>query len=216
MRRLRAVLADDHGIVRRGLRALLEADESMEVVGEASTGREAVDLCESLTPDLAIFDIAMPQLNGIEAAELAIKRTPSLKVIMLSMYAHESYLIRSLVAGARGYLLKDAADEDLVPAVKAVAQGRSYFSPGISQMLASEYVRQIQDSGEQDSYSLLTTREKEILQLLAEGRSNKEAATVLSIGVSTVETHRANLMQKLNLHNTAELVLYAVRKGIVR
>ena len=210
------VLADDHGIVRRGLSALLSAESDVEIVGEASDGREALHLCETLEPDMAILDIAMPQLNGIEVAAQAIKHNPALKVIMLSMSAHESYVIRALVAGAKGYLLKDAADEDLGPAVRAVARGRSFFSPAISQLLAEDYVRYLQQSGQQDSYCLLTEREKEVLQLLAEGKSNKDVASILIIGVSTVESHRAKVMSKLGLHNTAELVLYAVRKGLVR
>ena len=213
---MRLVLADDHDIVRRGLRALLQNEPGIEIVGEASDGREALNLCQTLQPDLAILDIAMPQLNGIEVAAQAIRHNPQLRVIMLSMHAHESYVIRSLTAGAKGYLLKDATEEDLVPAVRAVSQGRSFFSPAISHILAEDYVRYLQQSGQEDSYSLLTDREKEILQLLAEGRSNKEVASLLGIGLSTVETHRANTMQKLALHNTAELVLYAVRKGIVQ
>ena len=213
---MRLVLADDHDIVRRGLRALLQNEPGIEIVGEASDGREALNLCQTLQPDLAILDIAMPQLNGIEVAAQAIRHNPQLRVIMLSMHAHESYVIRSLTAGAKGYLLKDATEEDLVPAVRAVSQGRSFFSPAISHILAEDYVRYLQQSGQEDSYSLLTDREKEILQLLAEGRSNKEVASLLGIGLSTVETHRAKTMQKLALHNTAELVLYAVRKGIVQ
>jgi DNA-binding NarL/FixJ family response regulator len=213
---LRLILADDHDIVRRGLRALLQDEPGIEIVGEASDGREALNLCEALEPDLAILDIAMPQLNGIEVAGQAIRHNPQLRVVMLSMHAHESYVIRALTAGAKGYLLKDATEEDLLPAVRAVSQGRSFFSPAISQILAEDYVRYLQQSGQEDSYSLLTGREKEILQLLAEGRSNKEVASLLGIGQSTVETHRAKTMQKLALHNTAELVLYAVRKGIVQ
>jgi DNA-binding NarL/FixJ family response regulator len=210
------VLADDHDIVRRGLRALLEDEPGIEIVGEASDGREALHLCETLSPDMAILDIAMPQLNGIEVAAQALKHNPALRVVILSMHAHESYVIRALTAGAKAYLLKDATTDDLLPAVRAVSHGRSFFSPAISQILAEDYVRHLQQSGQEDSYSLLTDREKEVLQLLAEGKSNKEVATMLGIGLSTVETHRAKVMQKLALHNTAELVLYAVRKGIVQ
>jgi DNA-binding NarL/FixJ family response regulator len=198
------------------LRALLQDEPGIEIVGEAGDGREALNLCQTLEPDIAILDIAMPQLNGIEVAAQAIRQNPRLRVVMLSMHAHESYIIRALTAGAKGYLLKDATEEDLIPAVRAVSQGRSFFSPAISQILAEDYVRYLQQSGQEDSYSLLTDREKEILQLLAEGRSNKEVASLLGIGLSTVETHRAKVMQKLALHNTAELVLYAVRKGIVQ
>lgn len=213
---MRLVLADDHDIVRRGLRALLQEEPGLEIIGEAGDGRAALNLCQTLEPDLAILDVAMPQLNGIEVAAQAIRHNPRLRVVMLSMHAHESYIIRALTAGAKGYLLKDATEEDLIPAVRAVSQGRSFFSPAISQILAEDYVRYLQQSGQEDSYALLTDREKEILQLLAEGRSNKEVAALLGIGLSTVETHRAKIMQKLTLHNTAELVLYAVRKGIVQ
>jgi DNA-binding NarL/FixJ family response regulator len=157
----------------------------------------------------------MPQLNGIDVTAQALKQLPRLKVIMLSMYADESYVLRALMAGAKGYLLKEATEEDLLPAVRAVAAGKSFFSPAISSVLLEDYVRQLQQRGLEDSYHLLTDREKEVLQLLAEGRSNKEVAQLLDVGLSTVETHRANLMQKLGLHNTAEIVLYAVRKGII-
>ena len=212
---MRVLLADDHGIVRRGMKALLENESDIEVAGEAADGREALKLCLSLDPDVAIVDIAMPQLNGIDVTAQAIKQLPKLKVIMLSMYADESYVLRALMAGAKGYLLKEATDEDLLPAVRAVAAGKSFFSPAVSSVLLEDYVRQLQQRGLEDSYHLLTDREKEVLQLLAEGRSNKEVAQLLDVGLSTVETHRANLMQKLSLHNTAEIVLYAVRKGII-
>ena len=212
---MRVLLADDHGIVRRGLRSLIETDPSLTVVAEAADGLEAVRLSEEHRPDIVILDVAMPKLNGIEVAARvqALAHPPS--VIILSMHADESYIIRALAAGARAYLLKDATDEDLLPAVKAVAAGKPFFSPAVTAVLVEDYVRQLQARGLTDSYHLLTAREKEVLQLLAEGRSNKEVATLLDLGLSTVETHRANLMQKLNLHNTAEIVLYAVRKGII-
>lgn len=197
------------------MKALLENESDIEVAGEAADGREALKLCLSLDPDVAIVDIAMPQLNGIDVTAQAIKQLPKLKVIMLSMYADESYVLRALMAGAKGYLLKEATEDDLLPAVRAVAAGKSFFSPAISSVLLEDYVRQLQQRGLEDSYHLLTDREKEVLQLLAEGRSNKEVAQLLNVGLSTVETHRANLMQKLGLHNTAEIVLYAVRKGII-
>jgi DNA-binding NarL/FixJ family response regulator len=212
---VRIVLADDHGIVRRGMKALLELEPGVAVVGEAADGVEALRLCESARPDIAILDIAMPRLNGVEATARALKHDPALKVIILSMYADESYVLRALTAGARAYLLKDATEEDLLPAVRAVAAGKSFFSPGVSRMLLDDYVRHLRQRGVEDSYHLLTDREKEVLQLLAEGRTNKEAAAELGVGVSTVETHRANLMQKLGLRNTAEIVLYAVRKRVV-
>jgi DNA-binding NarL/FixJ family response regulator len=212
---LRVLLADDHGIVRRGMRALLESEPDIEVAGEAADGREALALALSLKPDIAIIDVAMPLLNGIDVTAQAVKQLPKLRTIILSMHADETYVLRALMAGAKAYLLKEATEEDLIPAVRAVGTGKSYFSPAISSILLEDYVRSLQQRGLEDSYDLLTEREREVLQLLAEGRTNKEAATLLEIGVSTVETHRSNFMQKLSLHNTAEIVLYAVRKGII-
>jgi DNA-binding NarL/FixJ family response regulator len=214
MCRLRVLLADDHAIVRRGLRGLLEA-AGFSVVAEAADGLEAVRLCEEQQPDTMILDIGMPRLSGIEVAARATKLERPPGVIILSVHGDESYIMRALAAGARAYLLKSATDEDLIPAVRAVAAGKPYFSPAVTAVLVEDYMRQMQQRGLTDSYHLLTDREKEVLQLLAEGRSNKEVATLLDLGVSTVETHRANLMQKLNLHNTAEIVLYAVRKGLI-
>lgn len=211
---MRVLLADDHGIVRRGLRSLLE-ETGHSVVAEAADGLEAVRLCEEHRPELLIIDIGMPKLSGIEVATRAQKLDRPPAVIILSMHADESYIIRALAAGARAYLLKDATDEDLVPAIRAVASGKPFFSPAVTAVLVEDYMRTLQKRGLTDSYHLLTDREKEVLHLLAEGRSNKEVATLLDLGLSTVETHRANLMQKLNLHNTAEVVLYAVRKRII-
>jgi len=211
---VRVLLADDHGIVRRGLRSLLE-EAGLSVVAEAADGLEAIRLCEEHRPDLLIVDIGMPKMSGIEVATRAQKLDRPPGIIVLSMHADESYIIRALAAGARAYLLKDATDEDLLPAVRAVASGRPYFSPAVTSLLIQDYVRTLQKRSLSDSYHLLTDREKEVLYLLAEGRSNKEAATLLDLGLSTIETHRANLMQKLNLHNPAEIVLYAVRKGII-
>jgi DNA-binding NarL/FixJ family response regulator len=211
---LRVLLADDHSIVRRGLRALLE-EAGHSVVAEAGDGLEAIRLCEEHRPDLLILDIGMPRLNGIEVAARTQKLPRPPGVIILSMYGDESYIIRALSAGARAYLLKSATDEDLLPAVQAVASGKPFFSPAVAAVLVEDYVRRLQTRGLTDSFLLLTDREKEVLQLLAEGRSNKEVATLLDLGLSTVETHRANLMQKLGLHNTAEIVLYAVRKGMI-
>jgi DNA-binding NarL/FixJ family response regulator len=212
---LRVLLADDHGIVRRGLTSLIESQPGLTVVGQAADGLEALKLCTEQQPDALILDIAMPKMNGLEVAARAQKLDHPPHVIILSMHADESYIIRALAAGARAYLLKDATDEDLIPAIRAVSAGKPFFSPAVTAVLMEDYMRRLQARGLTDSYHLLTDREKEILQLLAEGRSNKEVATLLDLGVSTVETHRANLMQKLNLHNTAEIVLYAVRKGII-
>ncbi len=215
MSRIRVLLADDHGVVRKGLRFILEQQPGVEVVGEASSGREAVQLALELTPAVIVMDIAMPMLNGIEAAAQILKRQPQIGIIMLSMYSDEGYLVRSLSAGARGYLLKDAAEVDLVRAIETVAQGKPFFSPAIAQTLLEDYMRSLNQKGLQDSYDLLTPREKEVLQLLAEGKTNKDVSALLDLSLYTVETHRTNLMQKLGLHNTAELVLYAVRKKII-
>ena len=215
MNKVRILLADDHGVVRKGLRFLLERQPNMEVAGEAKDGREAVRLAAELNPAIVIMDLAMPLLNGIDATAQIVKHNPAVGVIVLSMHADEGYLVRVLTAGAKGYLLKDAAEMDVVRAVQAVATGRPFFSPQIAQTLLEDYMRQLQQKGLKDSYELLTDREKEVLQLLAEGRSNKEVATLLNLSVYTVETHRANLMQRLNLHSTADIVLYAVRKKII-
>jgi DNA-binding NarL/FixJ family response regulator len=211
---LRVLLADDHAIVRRGLKSLLE-ESGFSIVAEAADGLDALRLTEELRPDLLILDIGMPRLSGIEVAARAQKIDRPPGVIILSMHSDESYIIRALAAGARAYLLKDATDEDLLPAVRAVASGKPYFSPAVTAVLVEDYVRTLRSRGLTDTYYLLTDREKEVLHLLAEGRSNKEVASLLDLGLSTVETHRANLMQKLGLHNTAEIVLYAVRKGLI-
>ena len=212
---MRVLLADDHAIVRRGLRSLLETEPGLEVVAEASDGLEALRLCDEHHPDTLILDVGMPKLNGIEVAAHAHKLPRAPRIIMLSMHSDETYVLRALAAGASAYLLKDATDEDLLPAVRAIGAGRPFFSPAVTAMLVEDYMRQLQARGLTDTFHLLTDREKQVLQVLAEGRSNKEVATLLDVSLSTVETHRSNLMQKLNLHNTAEIVLYAVRKGII-
>jgi DNA-binding NarL/FixJ family response regulator len=212
---IRVLLADDHGVVRKGLRFLLERQPDIEIVGEAGDGREAARLAEETNPDIVIMDIAMPLLNGIDATAQMVKRNPNLGVIILSMHSDEDYLLSALNAGAKGYLLKDSAEVDLVRAIHAVIKGTPFFSPEIAKTMLEDYMRFLQQRNLQDSYDLLTDREKEVLQLLAEGKSNKEAATILNVSVYTVDSHRTHLMQKLNLHNTAEIVLYAVRKKII-
>lgn len=212
---IRIILADDHIVMRNGLRLLLERQPDFEVVGEAADGRETVDICERLKPDVVVLDIAMPNLNGIEAARQISARLPQTSIVVLSMHSDEGYVLRALKAGARAYLLKDSAEADLISSIRAVSHGKAFFSPGISKMLVDDYVRRLQQRGVEDSYELLTTREREILQLVAEGKSNKEVATVLNLSLYTVETHRGNIMQKLNLHSVPELILYAVRKGVI-
>ena len=212
---IRILLADDHAVMRRGLRLVLEQNEEFDVVGEASDGREAVNLAEALKPDLILLDITMPNLNGIEAARQISSKQMGTSVIMLSMHADESFVLRALKAGARGYLLKESAEGDLMNAIRLVFDGKSFFSPIVSRMLVQDYVRQLQDRDAEDSYELLTPRERELLQLVAEGRSNKEIATMLNLSPYTVETHRSNILNKLNLHSVPELILYAVRKGVI-
>jgi len=215
MKKLRILLADDHAVMRTGLRALLERQPNMEVVGEAGNGREAIELAATHEPDVVVMDVGMPILNGIEATKAIVAKRPATAVVILSMHADEAYLLRALSAGARGYLLKDSAAPDLIGAIQAVSQNKSFFSPKVSRILAEDYVRVLKQKGAVDSYDLLTSREREILQLLAEGNTNKDIAASLNISPYTVETHRGHILQKLNLHNPAELILYAVRKGII-
>ncbi len=212
---IRIVLADDHSVMRSGLRALLQQNPDMQVVGEANDGREALSLAETLKPDVAVLDITMPNLNGIEAARQMVSKQLDVAIIMLSMHSDEGYVLRALRAGVRGYLLKEAAEIDLLHAIRAVTQGKSFFSPAVSRMLAEDYIRQLQEKEVVDSYDLLTSREREILQLIAEGNSNKDIANRLSLSLHTVETHRGNILQKLNLHSIPDLILYAVRKGVI-
>ena len=205
--KLKVLIADDHGVVRKGLRLLLEEYPELEVVGEAANGRDVVRLAAELTPQVILMDVAMPLLNGIEAAEQVRKLNSDIGIIMLTMHADESYVLRALNAGVKGYLLKESAEDDLLRAVTAVSQGKPFFSPAITQTLLEDYMRVLKQEGLSDSFELLTGREKEVLQLLAEGKTNKEVAGILDVSLYTVESHRTNLMQKLNLHNTAEIVL---------
>src|SRR5919204_4715104 len=199
MKKIRILIADDHGIVRKGLRLQLEQNSDFEVGGEATEGREAVRMAEELLPDVVIMDIAMPNLNGIQATTQLVKKNPQIGVIILSMYSDETYLTRSLAAGAKGYLLKESADRDLNRAVEAVAQGKPFFSPAIANTLLEDYMRQLQQRGLQDSYDLLTEREKEILQLLAERKSNKEVATILDLSPYTVDNKDVQELQSLGV-----------------
>src|SRR5665213_124559 len=214
-RPIRILLADDHTIVRDGLRALLEHQSDMEVIAEAADGRACVQTAEQSLPDVILMDVAMPEMNGIEAARRILAANPKTAIVMLSMHQDESYVLRSLKAGAKGYLLKDSPREDVLAAVRAAAEGRSFLSRKVSRILQEDYVRQLESKGLEDSYDLLTDREREILQLLAEGKANKEVANLLNISLTTVETHRGHILRKLSLHSTAELILYAVRKCIV-
>lgn len=215
MKPIRILLADDHTVMRSGLRLLLERQKDFQVVGEAADGREAVELAEKLSPDVVVIDVAMPRLNGLDATQQLTAKNAGIAVVVLSMHSDEGYIARALKAGARGYLLKDSAEADLINAIRAVHQGKAFFSPEISRMLADDFLRQIRERGIEDSYELLTMREREVLHLLAEGKSNKETAAVLNLSLYTVETHRANILEKLHLRGTPELILYAVRKGVI-
>jgi len=215
MNKVRVLLADDHTLMRAGLRVLLERQPDFAVVGEAEDGRQTVQLVETLQPDVVVMDIAMPNLNGIEATRQIVDKSPRTSVVILSMHSDESYILRSLKAGARAYLLKDSAEADLIRAIHAVRDGKSFFSPAVGKALVEDYVRQLKERGDDDSYDLLTSREREILQLVAEGKSNKDVANLLNLSVYTVETHRAHILQKLGLHTVPDLILYAVRKGII-
>lgn len=215
MNPIRILLADDHTVVRSGLRALLERQPDFEVVGEASDGREVVRLAEGVRPDVVVMDVGMPNLNGIEAARRIADELPRTAVAILSMHKDEAYVVRALKAGVRAYLLKDSAEADLIAAIRTITEGRSFFSPAIRKVLQEDFMRQLEEHEVADTYDLLTTREREILQLAAEGKANKEIASLLCISLATVETHRAHILRKLNLHSVPELILYAVRKGII-
>jgi len=213
---IRILIADDHTVIRSGLKLLLEQQPDFRVVAEANDGREAVELVLKEHPEVAILDIGMPLMNGIEATQQIVTKEPRTQVVILSMHSDEGYVLRALKAGAKAYILKNSAETDLIRAVHSVAEGKSFFSPAISKMLLEDYVRQIRDKNVEDSYDLLTPREREVLQLLAEGRTNKEVANLLKLSVYTVDAHRGNILQKLNLHGVPEMILYAVRKGIIQ
>jgi two-component system, NarL family, response regulator NreC len=213
--RVRVLIADDHPLVRSGLRGLLERDGEFQVVAEAADGYEAIDLAVLHKPDVILLDVGMPRLSGPDAAQSISQKLPAARIVMLSMHSDEAYVLRALKAGARGYLLKASPEADVLTAIRAVAAGNAYFSPSITRPLVEEYVLEVRRRGVEDSYDLLSTREKEVLQLLASGKNNRDIADLLFISVATVETHRNNIFQKLHLHNRAELILYAVRKGLI-
>ena len=215
MKPIRILLADDHTVVRDGMRAMLEREPDMMVVGEAADGRETVRLAETEAPDVVVMDLAMPIMNGMEATRRVVAGNSRIGVVILSMHQDESYVLGSLKAGAKGYLLKDSMRGEVVQAIRAVSQGRSFLTRQVALILQEDYCRRLQQRGLEDRYELLSDREREILQMIAEGRSNKEVANLLNIGVTTVETHRGHILQKLDIHSVPELILYAVRKGII-
>jgi DNA-binding NarL/FixJ family response regulator len=210
MKRIRILLVDDHAVVRQGFKMILSAESDMEIVGEAGNGREAVELAEHLRPDIVVMDVAMPELNGIEATRRLLASTPHARVIALSMHKDSVYVREILRAGARGYLLKDSGAGDLVSAIRAVASGESYLSPAVSNAVLDDYRKHVTNP-----IDLLSSREREVLQMLAEGKTNKEIAVVLKLSVYTVDAHRGRIMEKLNVHSINELVRFAVRNGLV-
>jgi DNA-binding NarL/FixJ family response regulator len=215
MSRFRILIADDHPLIRKGLRSLLANEPDFEIVAEARDGKETVELAAHEHPHIAIVDIGMPTLNGIEAARQISQKFPDIQIVMLTVHSDEWHLLGALKAGARAYVLKSCVEFEAIQAVRAVSQGKAYFSPKVSRILADDYIRQLEHEQVQDSYDLLTSREREILQLLAEGRSNKDIASVLNLSTTTVICHRQHILQKLNLHSLNELILYAVRRGVI-
>jgi DNA-binding NarL/FixJ family response regulator len=212
---LRLLLGDDHTLFRHGMRKILDERPDWEVVAEVGDGREAVRKCVALKPNVAILDVAMPLLNGIDATLQISRKVPETRVLVVSMHSEEAYVIRALQAGATGYMLKDSAGKDLLKGISSVALGKAYFSPAIASLMLDDYVRRVAGSEVVDQYEALSAREREIFQLIAEARTNKEVAQLLGISPATVDTHRSRILQKLDIHNTAELVLYAVRRGVI-
>ena len=215
-KKVRVLLAEDHVLVRQGFRRILEDDPGIAVVGEARTGLEAIEQCKELKPDVVVMDLSMPELGGLEATAEILKADPQVKIVILSMYSNEAYVRKAFELGAKGYILKNAIEVDLTRAVMALAEGQAYFSPGVSHIVLESMKAGTFQGTSQDPYEKLTLREKEVLQLIAQGKSNKEIATLLNISVNTVAVHRARVMETLNLHRTAELVLFAVKKGLIQ
>ena len=213
--KVRVLLADDHTILRAGLKMMLNAQPDIEVVGEASDGRQAISEAQRLLPDVILMDITMPECNGIEATKQVKRHLPDVRVLVLTMHENEEYLFQMLRAGAAGYMLKEAADTELISAIRVVSSGRFYLSPSAQSMMVSDYLQRVRTGDEKDSYSALTEREREILKLVAEGFTNNQIGEQLFISPKTVDTHRTHIMDKLNLHSRAELVKYAMRRGLL-
>ncbi len=215
MKKVRLLIADDHKIFRQGIKKLLEEEPDLQVVGEAADGREVVKKATELKPDVILMDIAMANLNGLEATKQIKKVLPESKIIMLTMHKNEEYVLQSFQAGASGYILKEGAVEELVSAIRSINQDKSFLSPTVSKTLVDAYLRKMETGKTETPFDLLTDREREVLQLIAEGFTNREVAKQLFISVKTVEAHRAHIMQKLNIHDIAKLVKYAIQKGLV-
>jgi two-component system, NarL family, response regulator NreC len=212
---VRILIADDHAIIRRGLRALLAHESGFDIVAEAADGLQAVEIAERERPNVAVLDISMPNLNGLKAGRRIAKSVRDVQLVMLTVHTDECYLLSALKAGARGYVLKSSAEFEIVEAVRSVAQGKAYFSPSVSRMLAGDYLHYLESARVEDEYDLLTGRERQILQLLAEGKGNKDIATILDLSPTTVICHRQHIFQKLNFHSLSDLILYAIRKGVI-
>lgn len=213
--KIRVLLADDHTILRAGLKMMLNAQPDIEVVGEAQDGRQALQEAQRLQPDLVLMDITMPDMNGIEATKQIKKLLPDIKVLVLTMHEHDEYVFQTLRAGASGYMLKEAADTELITALRVIQSGQFYLSPAAQSVMVGDYLQRVRTGEEKDSYSSLTEREREILKLVAEGFTNNQIAERLVISPKTVDTHRTHIMDKLNLHSRAELVKYAIRRGLL-
>lgn len=215
MTKIHILLADDHTILRAGLKMMLNAQPDMEVVGEASDGRQAITETQRLQPDIILMDITMPEMNGIEATRQIKKLVPESRILILTMHEHDEYVFQALRAGASGYMLKEAADTELISALHIIQSGQFYLSPMAQSVLVGDYLQRVRIGEEKDSYSSLTEREREILKLIAEGYTNNQIAERLVISPKTVDTHRTHIMDKLNLHSRAELVKYAMRRGLL-
>jgi DNA-binding NarL/FixJ family response regulator len=215
-KKIRVFLAEDHTLVRQGFRRILEDDPRLTVVGEASTGLAAIEQCKKLKPDVVVMDLSMPELGGLESTAEILKANPETKVLILSMYSNDAYVRKAFEVGAKGYILKNAIEMDLTRAISALVEGGAYMSPGISKLAIEALKSGSVEAAARDPYDRLTLREKEVLQLIAQGKSNKEVAVLLNISANTVAVHRARVMEALELHRTAELVLYAVKKGLIQ
>jgi DNA-binding NarL/FixJ family response regulator len=213
--RIRVLIADDHAIVREGVKMILAKESDIEVAGEASDGQEALDLVERLKPQVIVMDISMPGMGGIEATQLVKERYPGINVLALTMHEDESYVFKLLRAGASGYVLKRAAAQDLVQAVRAAAKGEAFLYPSVARKVVEDYLKRVESGEERSRYDGMTEREKEILTLIAQGLSNKQIGERLYISIKTVQTHRAHILEKLGLHDRTELVRYAIRKGLI-